>query len=386
VNDLVLVGAGLGRKKVRTALLMLSVAIAITVFAVLAAFQSAVSGSVGGTQGDRLMAANRISFTQNLPFAHVERIGAVEGVADVSYSQYVGAYFREPRNFLLAFAVEPESWLRIHPELVAPPDQLAAFQAQRDGAMVGRSIAERFGWSVGDQIPISSHMWTRADGARTWPVILRAIYDGAGEGASTEQMFIHYDYLDAGRTSDKGEISYVHIMPTSRDTVSQVAASVDALFANSAAETRTTSEQGFYAAFVEQQGSIGLMVVSVAAAGLFTCLLIVANAVMRSIRERAGEFAVMRAIGFTPGRIARAVLGETAAIVLAGGVAGLVAAYLIIGYARGFGMFFSTMTLAPGVVASAIGLMALLALSTGLGPAWVAMRVSVASAFGRGAS
>ncbi len=383
MNDLALVGAGLGRKKVRTALLVLSVFVAITVFAVLASFQSAVSGSMGGAQGDRLMVSNRISFTQNLPFTHVERVRAVDGVADASYSQYVGAYFREPRNFLLAFAVEPESWLRIHPELLTPPDQLAAFASQRDSVMVGRSIADRFGWSVGDQIPISSHMWTRQDGARTWPVIIRAIYDGAGDSASTEQMFMHYDYLDAGRTSATGEISYVHIMPASGDKVDQIAAAIDATFANSAAETRTTSEQGFYAAFVEQQGSIGLMVVSVAAAGLFTSLLIVANAMMRSIRERSGEFAVMRAIGFTPRRIARAVLGETLAIAIGGGVAGLAAAYLVIGYARSFGMFFSNMTLAPDVIALAAGLMVLLALLAGLGPAWSAMRVSVIGAFGR---
>lgn len=383
MNDLALIAAGLARKKLRTALLVLSVIVAFTVFAVLASFQAALSGSLGGSEGDRLMVANKVSFTQNLPFAYVDRVRAVDGVADVSYSQYVGAYFQQSRNFLLAFAVEPESWLRINPELVAPQNELEAFAGQRDGAMVGRSVAERFGWSVGDQIPISSHMWTRQDGLHVWPVIIRAIYDGATPDASTEQVFMHFDYLDGGRSSAKGEIGYVHILPSSPDNVAQVTRDVDALFANSVAETRTTTELGFYAAFVEQQGSIGLMVASVAAAGLITNLLIVANAMMRSIRERSGEFAVMRAIGFTPQRIARAVIGETFAITLAGGALGLVAAWGVIGYARGYGMFFSNMTLAPTIVVLAVGLMLVLALLTGGGPALTAMRVNVATAFRR---
>jgi putative ABC transport system permease protein len=383
VSDLSLIVAGLSRKKLRTALLGLSVFVAFTVFAVLASFQAALSGSLGGSSGDRLMVANKVSFTQNLPFAYVERVRGVAGVADVSYSQYVGAYFQQSRNFLLAFAVEPESWLRIHPELTAPPDDLAAFAQQRDGAMVGRSVAERFGWAVGDQVPISSHMWTRPDGSHVWPVVIRAIYDGATADAATEQVFLHYGYLDDGREGAKGEIGYVHILPSSPDRVEQLTRDVDALFANSGAETRTTSEEGFYAAFVEQQGSIGLMVASVAAAGLITSLLIVANAMMRSIRERSGEFAVMRAIGFTPRRIARAVIGETLMITLVGGVAGLATAAWIIGYARGFGMFFSNMTLTLPVVLAAVGLMLVLALLTGGGPALTAMRVNVATAFRR---
>lgn len=383
MNDLALVSAGLGRKKLRTALLMVSVFIAIVVFAVLASFQAAVTSSVGGSGDDRLMVTNRISFTQNLPFAYAERVRGIPGAAEVSYSQYVGAYFREPRNFLLAFAVEPESWLRVHPEMTAPAEELEAFRTQRDGVMIGRSVAERFGWQVGDVAPISSHLWTRGDGEKTWPLVVRAIYDVKGENASTEQVFMHYAYLDGARTSAKGEISYVHVAPVSGDAIPQITADIDAMFANSAAETRTTSEQGFYAAFVEQQGSIGLMVVSVAAAGLVTSLLIVANAMMRAMRERSGELAVMRAMGFTPRRIARAVVGETLVIALAGGLAGLAAAMWIIGQARGMGMFFSNMTLTPVVALSALGLMVLLALATGLGPAWTAMRVDVVTAMRR---
>jgi putative ABC transport system permease protein len=325
-----------------------------------------------------------VSFTQNLPFAHVERVRAVAGVQDVSYSQYVGGYFRQSRNFLLAFAVEPESWLRIHPEFTAPEAELQAFARQRDSVMVGRSVAERFGWSVGDQIPISSHMWTGKDGSNVWPVVVRVIYDGAGAETSTEQIFMHYSYLDAARTTAQGEIGYVHVMPSAGGAVGQLTKDIDAAFTNSAAETRTTSEEGFYAAFVEQQGSVGLMVASVALAGLITSLLIVANAMMSSIRERAAEFATMRAIGFTPPRLARVVLGETLAITVIGGVAGLIVGACVIGYLRGFGMFFSSMTLTPMVVATAFGLMVLLALLTGGWPALKAMRVNVTAAF-RGA-
>lgn len=379
-----LVFAGLGRRKLRTGLLVLSVLIAFTVFAALASFQSALSSSLGGAEDERLMVANRLSFTENLPFAHVEDVSEVQGVAEVSYSQYVGAYFREPRNFILAFAVEPESWLRIHADLKAPAQEIDAFLQQRDSAMVGRSVAERFRWKVGDRISLSSHMWRRADGANTWPLVIRAIYDGVDPSAPTEQVFMHYGYLDSARVQGKGDIGYVHVLPATRGDTLALATRIDAVFENSRAETRTTYEQAFYAAFVEQQGSIGLMVVSVAAAGLLTSLLIVASAMMQSIRERQVEFAILKVIGFGPARIAASVLGETFAIAVAGGVGGLFVASVIIDHARSMGMFFSSMTMTMPVIILALGLMVALALITGGIPAWRAMRISAATAFRKG--
>lgn len=383
MSEVALIAAGLGRKKLRTALLVFSVFITFTVFAVLAAFQSGVSGSVGGSGGERLMVSNRLSFTQNLPLSYVDQVRKIDGVRDVSYSQYVGGYFQEPRNYLLAFAVDPHSWLRIHPEFVAPVEQLQAFAEGRDSVMIGRAVADRFGWSIGDQVPISSHMWERDDTGAAWPVIVRAIYEGDTAGTSTEQIFMHYDYLARGRTEAHGEIGYIHISPASEEETDRLVADIDRMFANSAAETRTSSEQAFYAAFVEQQGSIGLMVVLVASAGLVTSLLIVGNAMMQSVRERTREIAIMRTIGFTSRRLARAVLGETFAITLTGGLFGLAAAGWIIGYLRTFGMFFSNMALTPLVALSAVVLMVVLAVLTGVSPAWNASRVSVATVFRR---
>jgi putative ABC transport system permease protein len=383
VKDLALSLAGLGRKKLRTGLLIFAVFIAFLIYAVLAAFSASLTAAASSTGGDRLTVSNKINFTQSLPLAYVNRVSNIEGVKDLSYSMWFGGYYQEQRNFLIAFAVEPESYMRIYSEYVAPPEQVRDFVGIRDSVMVGRTMADRFGWKLGQQIPLSSNIWTRSDGTNVYPVVIRGIFDGATPQTNTDLIFIPYEYFDEARAFANDQIGNIHIVTAGADQNDRIIGEVDALFANSRAETRTTTEAAFQAAFVDQQGNIGLIVLGVMGASFVTILLIVGNAMAGAIRERTGEIAVMKTVGFTSPRIAGIVIGETLMIALIGGLIGLALAWLVVGVIRNLGAFFGPMTLTPQVVLSALGLMVLLGLLTGAIPAWNAMRVNVVTAFRR---
>jgi putative ABC transport system permease protein len=383
VKDLALSLAGLGRKKLRTGLLIFAVFIAFLIYAVLAAFSGSLTAAAGSSTANRLAVSNKINFTQSLPLAYVNRVANIEGVKDLSYSMWFGGYYQEQRNFLIALAVEPESYTRIYAEYVAPPEQLKAFIDNRDSVMVGRALADRFGWELGQQIPLSTYIWTRRDGTNVYPVVVRAIFDGATPQISTEIVLVPYEYLDEGRAFSNDQIGNIHIVTASEEQNDRIIGEVDALFANSRAETRTTTEAAFNAAFVDQQGNIGLIVVGVMGASFVTILLIVGNAMAGAIRERTGEIAVMKTVGFTSSRIAGIVIGETLLIALVGGLIGLVASAVFIMFVRSFGPFFGAMALTPQITLSAVALMVLLGVLTGAIPAWNAMRVNVVTAFRR---
>jgi putative ABC transport system permease protein len=386
VSDFRLILSGLGRKPLRTGLLIFAIFIAFLIYGVLAAFQSSLENAAGVSSSNRLVVANRINFTQPLPLAYVNRIQGIEGVADVSYSNWFGGYYQEPRNFLLTFAVEPESYTRIYSEFVMPEDQRQAFITNRDSIMVGRSVAEQYGWELGQQIPLSSNIWRRRDGTSVWPVVIRAIYDGKDTSTSTGSVFVHFEYLDEARAFANDTIGIIQIVTTDASQNDAVASRVDSQFANSRAETETLSEQAFNAAFIDQQGNIGLIILGVTGAAFVTILLIVGNAMAGAIRERTGEIAVMKTLGFTSGRIGRIVIGETLLLALLGGLLGLALASVLtnqLSSIPALNQFFGGMRITTQIALSAAGFMAVLGFITGAVPAFNAMRVNVITAFRR---
>ena len=386
MSDFRLILSGLGRKPLRTGLLIFAIFIAFLIYGVLAAFQSSLENAAGVSSSNRLVVANRINFTQPLPLAYVNRIQGIEGVADVSYSNWFGGYYQEPRNFLLTFAVEPESYTRIYSEFVMPEDQRQAFITNRDSIMVGRSVAEQYGWELGQQIPLSSNIWRRRDGTSVWPVVIRAIYDGKDTSTSTGSVFVHFEYLDEARAFANDTIGIIQIVTTDASQTDAVASRVDSQFANSRAETETLSEQAFNAAFIDQQGNIGLIILGVTGAAFVTILLIVGNAMAGAIRERTGEIAVMKTLGFTSGRIGRIVVGETLLLALLGGLLGLALASILtnqLSSIPALNQFFGGMRITTQIALSAAGFMAALGFITGAVPAFNAMRVNVITAFRR---
>lgn len=386
MKDLALVFAGLGRKKLRTGLLLFAIFIAFLIYAVLGAFRVSLETAGDASSETRLAVSNRINFTEPLPVAYLGRIQQTEGVKDVSYSMWFGGYYQEERNFLLAFAVEPDSYTRIYPDLNIPPDQREAFVKSRDGILVGRQTAERFGWKLGQQIPISSNIWRRRDGTNTWPVVVRAIYDGSDtQGAIA--VYINYEYFDEGRAFGNDTVGNFNVQTVSADVNDKVIQEIDTQFANSRAETETVTEAAFQAAFIDQQGNLGLIIVGVTGAAFITILLIVGNAMAGAIRERTGEIAVMKTLGFTSPRIARIVVGETLLLAVIGGGLGLLVGWLLLTAGRevlgSFSPFFGSLRFSPEVLWPALGLMVALGAITGAVPAWNAMRVNVITAFRR---
>ncbi len=387
MKDLALAFSGLARKKLRTALLIFAVFIAFLIYAVLGAFSASLDAATGSSaSSNRLVVSNRINFTEVLPIAYVNRVANVPNVTDVSYSMWFGGYYQEERNFLIAFAVEPASYARMFSDLNIPADQVQRFSTQRDCMLAGRTDADRWGWNLGDRIPVSSNIWRQTDGANTWPVEVCAIAEG-GEELSGAGVYINYEYFDEARAFANDTVGNIHIQTAGAEYNDQVIQDVDALFQNSPAETETVTEAAFNAAFIDQQGNLGLIILGVTGAAFVTILLIVGNAMSGAIRERTGEIAVMKTIGFPSARIARIVVGETLLIACIGGLIGLTVAWLIIelggAVLAAFSPFFATLTLSPQLLATAVALMALLGLITGAIPAWNAMRVNVVTAFRR---
>jgi putative ABC transport system permease protein len=382
VKDIAFALSGLGQKKLRSVLLIFCVFIAFLIFTLLSAFQLSLRSDAAGP-ANRLVATNRISPAQSLPIAYAGRIARLPGVKDVSWAQWFGGYFREPRNAIASYAVDVESFIRVSPDIVLPDDQKQAFIANRDGLLVGRDVAELYGWTINQRIPFTTSIWQRADGEYTWPVVIRGIYDLPAGSAPANVAYLHYDYFDDARAWSNDQIGMVIVKPKSRANNEPVIAAIAREFENSAAQVKAVTEAAYRASFIAQRADIGAIVVAVTGASFFTILLVVGTSMATAVRERTGELAVLKTIGFRPSRLARIIVLETMLIALIGGLAGLAAGTVLAGEARQMDSTFAGMQFSPELAAIAISLMLAFGLITGLLPALQAMRVNVIAALQR---
>ena len=264
-----LILAALGRKKIRTALTVLSIFVAFVLYAMLVSVKTAFGAGVDITGADRLVMLHKVSLIQPLPLAYLERIRAHEDVETVTHANWFGGVYQDPKNFFAQFAVDVESYLEVYPEILLPGDQQQAWAANRTGAVIGRLIAERFGWQVGDRIPLQGTIYRRNDGSSRWEFTIEGIYEGAVRGFDESQFFFHYDYLVEGSPMD-GLIGFYVIKIRDPERAAGIADELDALFANSSAETETATEKAFVQAFANQTGNIGAMVTGILAIVFFT--------------------------------------------------------------------------------------------------------------------
>ncbi len=379
-----LVWRNLLRRKVRTIFTVLSIFTAFVLFGVLMALRAAFSMGIELAGADRLMVLNKISLIMPLPESYGGRVRALEGVTDVTHANWFGGYYRETRNAFANMAVDPESWLRMYPEFQLPEEQKKAWLADRQGAIVGADTARRFGWKVGDRVPLEATIFRRPDG-RAWEFNIDGIYDSPVKGTDKTQLFFHYDYLsevlrDVGMS---GQVGWYVIKVADPDRSPEIARKVDAMFTNSPAETKTDSEKAFVAGFAKQIGNVGLITQLVAAAAILMILLITANTMAQSIRERTGELAVLKTLGFGDGRVLSMVLLESCFIALLGGGVGLIAAWFLVSLGDPTGGFlpmfyFPVRDLIFGVV-----LVLGLGVISGAFPAWQAGRLRIVDALRR---
>jgi putative ABC transport system permease protein len=380
-----LVWRNLMRRKIRTIFTILSILIAFVLFGGLMAIRAAFTMGVDVAGADRLMMIHKVSIIQLLPKSYGERIRATEGVTEVSHANWFGAYYQDPSNFIQNMAVDPETWLRIYPEFEVPEDQKKVWLSDRTGALIGSDLAQKWGWKIGDRIPLISPIYRKPDGT-PWEFTIDGIYTSAKPGVDKTQFFFHWEYLnETFRNSGflNGQVGWYVFRVADPTTSDQLAKRVDAMFANSPAETKTATEKAFISDWAKQVGDIGAIMIAIATIVMFFILFVAGNAMAQSIRERTNELGVLKTIGFSDGRILALVLLESCVIAIVGGGIGLAIAWLII--ARGDptnGMLpifhFPTRDLIFGVV-----LVLMLGLGTGLLPAFQAGRLKIVDALRR---
>ena len=318
-----LVWAQLFRSKTRTLLTLLSVVAAFLLFGMLDSVRVAFNsgGSVDGA--NRLIVASRLSITQSLPVRLQAEIEAIPGVENVTYAMWFGGIYQDQRNFFPNFSVAP-NFFDVYGEYEVPPDQLQAFRDTRTGAAVGEALAKKFGWKIGDTIPLQATIFPRG-GSNDWPLELKAIFrarDRSNVGAEN-QLMMNWAYFDESNDYIKNQVSWFTVQLANADQASRVAQAIDALSANSDRETKSQTESAFQQAFAKQFADIGLIVTAIMGAVFFTLLLLTGNTMAQAVRERIPELATLKTLGFSDATVLVLVMVESVLLVVIGGLVGL---------------------------------------------------------------
>ena len=376
-----LLWSSLWRKKIRTIFTLLSVFVAFLLFGLLMTIRGAFSFGVDIAGLDRLVIIHKVSLIMPLPVSYKERLAATEGVSIVSHQSWFGGVYQDPANFFAQMVVEPEPFMKIYPEFKIPPDQVKAWLADRQGAVVGVDLANRFGWKIGDRIPITGTIWQPKQG-QVWEFNIVGMYDGEPSVDKT-QFFFRYDYLDENRRQGEGLVGWYVVKIADPSQAQQMGAKFDAMFANSSAETKTTTEKGFVEGFAKQIGDIGTIMVAILVAVLFTMLLVAANTMAQSVRERTSEMGVLKTLGFSNAAVLTLVLSESVLIAVIGGSLGLAAAWLIVQQGDPTNGMLPIFILPPRDVVTGALLVIVLGLIAGAWPAISAMNLKITDALRR---
>ncbi len=378
-----LIWSNLMRRKIRTLFTLLSILVAFLLFGYLSAINLAFRMGIDLAGADRLVLRHKVSIIQMLPVSYQARIKQVDGVAAVTHQTWFGGVYQDPKNFFMQSPVEPDEFFDMYPEFLVPDEQMEAFKANRTGVIVGRTIAEKFGWKIGDRVPIQGTIWHKKDGSQTWEFTVEGIYDGAHQGTDTTQFLFRYDYFDEARWFGEGLVGWYIIRVDDPDKAAEIAERIDALFANSPNETKTATERAFIQGFAKQIGDIGTIAVSILSAVFFTILVVTGNTMAQSVRERTAEIAVLKTLGFTNQRVLTLVLVESCLLALVGGGGGILLAWWLISLGDPTGGALPIFFFQPQDQAVGWLLVLLLGLVTGFLPALQAMRLKIVDALRR---
>jgi putative ABC transport system permease protein len=382
-----LLWAALQRHRLRTVFTLGSVMVAFVLFGVLSALKNGFSMGVDVAGADRLMTTHKASFTFPLPYSYWARIRAVPGVRQVTHATWFGGYYQEESNFLQTFPVDAETYLDVYSDYKVSGADRARWLADRTGVLIGRAYAERYKWKIGDRVPIRSNIYRKPDGSDTWELTVSGIWE-AEPGVDTQTAFFHYDYFNETlpNTADsfRGFVGWYVLKVESPAAAQRVAAAVDELFANSPAETKTATEKAFVQGFVNQMGNIGAIVIAVASAVFFTMLLVTANTMAQSVRERSAELGVLKTLGFRDGVVLWLVLAEALIVTLLGGSIGLLLSALLVNALSGMlNQYVGSLFVGASTIGTGIVLMVALGLISGALPATQALRLKIVDALRR---
>ncbi len=376
-----LVWHNLWRRRIRTIFTLLSITVAFLLFGLLMTIRAAFSMGVDVAGLDRLMVIHKTSLIMPLPESYQARVQALPGVEAVTHNSWFGGIYQQPSNFFAQIALEPEAYFAMYPEYRLPPDQMKAWLADRQGAVANKALAERFGWKIGDRIPIQGTIYDNGRSGNTWEFNLVGIYDsGTSAGMTSEGFLFRYDYLDEARSQGEGLVGWYIVKIADPDRSREVAVAIDDMFANSSAETKTTTEKGFAEGFANQIGDVGSIMTAILAAVLFTILLVVGNTMAQAIRERTSELAVLKTLGFSNAAVVVLILSESLLMVGAGGLTGLALAWFIVQQGDPTGGFLPSFALANRDIGIGLVVIAALAAAAALFPAAGAMRLRITDA------
>jgi putative ABC transport system permease protein len=325
-----LVIANLKRKKLRTVLTVLSAFIAFLLFGLLCALKEGLMGGVNIADADRLIVRHKVTLIQPLPESYEARIARIPGVDAVAVQSWFGGIYQDPKNFFATIPVKPETFLDVYREFKVPQDQREEWLRTRNGAIVGPATMKRFGWKIGDTVPLTSPIWSQPKDQSAWEFKIVGSYTATKKGADTSTFYFRHDYFDEGKVERKGLIGWATVRVKNPDQAATVAKAIDTEFENSPYETKAEPEGAFAASFAQQIGDIGKIIAGVVSAVFFTILLVAANTMSQAVRERTEEIGVLKAMGFTNGLVLALVLMESCFIALVGGFLGLGLAWVIV--------------------------------------------------------
>ena len=375
-----LIWAGIWRKKTRTIFTFLAILLAFVLFGMLQGVNRAFNAGVEAANVDRLYVLSRISLIEQLPYSHLANIETVPGVEAVAHGAWFGPYYQDPKNFLFSYAVDPALYMDMYPEFRLPQDQLSAFVNTRTGAVVGKMLAAKYGWEVGDRVPLVSTIWTKPGGSSNWEFDIVGIFDHDPNNSQANLFLINYDYFEEAREFAKGTTGWFIARVDDPARGAEIGEAIDALFMNSSDETQTQNEKEYAQSFVKQLGDINFIVNAIVTAVFFTLLFLIGNTMMQAVRERIPEFAVLKALGFSDGSVIALILAESLVLCAVAAAAGLGVATLLF---PAISAVIGVASLPVFVIVTGLGLAAVLALVTGLPPALHVQRLSVVDALTR---
>jgi len=371
------------RHRLRTLLKIRGITIAILAFGLLRTVVSAWYAGVNASSSTRLITRNAVSLVFSLPITYLERIRHLEGVKGVSYANWFGGVYINEKNFFPNFAIEPRTYLELYPEFNLPPDQNRAFISDRKGCVAGRKLAERYGWKIGDTITLKGTIFPG-----NWEFVLRGIYSGLEKSTDEGQFFFHWEYLNESlrrtipRRADQAGVFIIGVK--SPQTAAETSLAVDATFRNSLAETLTETEKAFQLSFVSMTEAIVIAIQIVSFVVIVIIMAVVANTMAMTARERIGEYAIFKAMGFRGRHIAGMIFGESLFITMVGGTLGILLTFPV---AHKFGemmdQFFPVFQVERSTIYMDVIFSLLVGIIAAIFPTWRAVRIRIADGLRR---
>ena len=378
-----LLWAGLFRRKTRTVLTLLSIVVAFLLFGMLQAVQTAFESGADAADAKRLLTTARYSIIEPLPMAHLKVIERVPGVVGVASADWFGAKYQNESNAFPVFAVDPARYLAMYPEFTIDAAQREAFATTRTGAVAGQRLVDRYGWKVGQKLPLASEIHAKTDGSLNWEFDLVGVIDAEDPAirGNTDVVLINVAHFDEARQLGRGKTGWYVERIADSEQARAISAEIDRLFANSPDETKTAPEKEFAVGFAKQIGDIGAVVTRILIAVFFTILILTGNTMAQSVRERIPELAILKTLGFSDVRVTALVLAESVVLLGLGAALGMAAAAALLPAVNGStGGRFPPLFVTETTWLMAAALAVLVALAVGLPPALRARRLRIVEA------